>query len=215
MICHVCHRNDTHRYSCGDCTATTRRRLRELELYAEWLATPTMLAPTRGTTGRRSPGYGSRPPARDDALVMLDPRSTGEDIGGMDDEDAPLWSLLGTLHGLAHFVRAHCSDSGPRRVTVSGEVGYLLGRLDWCATQRWAAEVAEDVRQLHAQARSLVGDQPPEPVGTCLEAGCDGDVYPARLRDPDGARHDGARCKRCGCPYTGLDLVRLHRKGAR
>lgn len=53
------------------------------------------------------------------------------------------------------------------------------------------------------------------PVGTCLEAGCDGDVYPAQLRDPDGARYDGARCKRCDRSYTGLDLVRLAAREAR
>lgn len=36
MICLVCLRSDTHRYACDTCTGATRRRLRELELYAEW-----------------------------------------------------------------------------------------------------------------------------------------------------------------------------------
>lgn len=81
MICLVCLKNDTHRYACGDCSETARRRLRELELFAERLAIPAMLEPTRGTTGRRSPGYGSRSPARDDVLVMLDHRSHAERLG--------------------------------------------------------------------------------------------------------------------------------------
>lgn len=212
MICLVCQRSDTHRYSCDTCTETTRRRLRELELYAAWLATPTMLEPTRGTTGRRSPGYGSRPPARDDVLVMLDHRSRTEPTGP-DDEDTPVWSILGTLYAVATFVRGHVGDSVPRRLTLAGELGYLLGRLDWCATQPWVDVIAADVRQLHAQARAVAGDRPPERLGTCTEQGCSGAVYPARLRDPDGTRVDGARCKRCGQPYTGLDLVGLAKRG--
>lgn len=58
-----------------------------------------MPAPTRGTTGRRSPGYGSSPPARDEVLVVLDRRSIAEDIVGMDDEERPAAVLLDTLHG--------------------------------------------------------------------------------------------------------------------
>jgi hypothetical protein len=212
MICLVCLRNDAHRYSCDDCTNTTRRRLREIELYAQWLATPAMLEPTRGTTGRRSPGYSSRPPARDDVLVMLDHRSRTEPTGP-DDEDTPAWSILGTLYAVATYVRGHAHDHAPRRLTLASELGYLLGRLDWCATQPWADVVLADVRQLHAQARAAAGDRPPNSLGTCTEPDCGGAVYPARLRDPDGSRYDGARCKRCGHPYTGLDLVRLRTEG--
>jgi hypothetical protein len=72
------------------------------------------------------------------------------------------------------------------------------------------ADVAEDVRKLHSQARAVAGDQPPKPLGACIAPGCGGVVFPARLRDPDGSNHGGARCKRCELPYTGLDLVRLN-----
>lgn len=96
-----------------------------------------------------------------------------------------------------------------RQVTISGELGYLLGRLDWCATQQWVADLAEDVSQLHAQARAMAGDQPPAPIGRYRAEGCHGVVFPANLRDPGGSRSDGARCKHCGQPYTGLHLVSL------
>lgn len=179
MICPICVKNDTHRYACGDCIATTHRRLREL--YAKWLATPTMLDPTRGTTGRRSPGYGSRPPARDDVLVMLDHRTHAEQLSP-DDEDTALWSLLGTLHGLAQFVPGHAGQLSPRHVTMSGEVGYLLGRLAWCATQQWVADIAENVLHLHNQARAIVNDDPPAHSALVERKGARGGVPRASTR---------------------------------
>lgn len=202
MICTICRDADTHLHACPACVADIRRRLREIELYAAWLSLPAMLEPRRGATGRRSPGYGSRPPAREDVLVMLDHRSRMAPAGE-EDEPASPWSLLGTLHGLGLYVRSQLLHSGPRTVTVTGEIGYLIAHYDTAAGHPWVAEVAEDIRQLHAQARALAGDLPPRRLGTCLTEGCGGDVYPSPL-------HRGAAsCKRCERPYTGLDLVRL------
>lgn len=205
--CLVCQQRDAGRlYACDQCVDLIRHRLRELETYALVLAVT--LTPLRTGTSRRAPGYGSRSPARDDAIVMLDPRSRagGE---GTDDEDNPPRSILGGLAAIAAFVREEqqlVQPSGPP--ILSREVGYLLGQIVWCAGRQWVNEIADDIRELHLQARRLAGDTPPGPLGVCIAVGCGGDVFPCTLRSREG-REDGARCRACGREYSGLDLVRL------
>jgi hypothetical protein len=205
--CLVCGQRDAGRlYACDDCIDLIRRRLRELETYALVLAVT--LTPLRTGTSRRAPGYGSRSPARDDAIVMLDlrSRSGGE---GPDDEDEPPRSILGGLAQIADWIREEQDVSRPSGPPIlSREVGYLLGQISWCAGRQWVDELADDVHQLHVQARRLAGDAPPGPLGACIAVGCGGDVYAASLRTRDG-REDGARCRACGREYSGLDLVRL------
>lgn len=219
MNCLVC-KQDSHRHACNQCITQTRRWLRELELYTTWLHMPAMLAPHRGTTGRRQPGYGSRPPARIEALVVLDRRSHTNPIPlnttlglGLDNEDNPLWPILGTLHGLATFIRQTADHSKPRQVTVAGELGYLLAHIDWCANQPWIDDVIADIHDLHTQARGLAYDRP-EALATCLgdlirKVECDGKVFWVQARDKAGQPMDKARCVACGRIYTGFDLVRL------
>lgn len=206
-VCLCCEQNDAGRlYACDPCIDTIRRRLRELEQYVLILSITTM--PLRTETSRRAPGYGSRSPARDDVIVALDHRSRagGE---GPDDEDQPTRSLVGGIAALAAFVRDEQQLPPPRGgPLLSRDVGYLLGHIVWCAGRDWIDELADDVHQLHAQARRLAGDAPPGPLGACIAVGCDGFVYAASIRTRDG-REDGARCRHCGREYSGLDLVRL------
>lgn len=213
MKCAICRHNETHRHACDPCLTDTRRRLRELELYAWWLTLPAMLEPTRGTTGRRTPGYGSRPPLRLDALAMTDPRSSTEpppfDVArgiGLDEDQDSTWPIVGTLHTLANHLREHCGDRPTQasEATLYGEIGYILGHLDAVADDPGIVEFVGYVRRLHAQARAAAGDLPEgRRLATCCSTeDCGGDVYPAQ--------HNGsARCKRCGRTYTGLDLARL------
>jgi hypothetical protein len=205
----------SHRHACDTCLATIRRRLREIELYHSWLHSPDLIAPTRGTTGRRSAGYGSRPPLRLDVLVLTDRRSRLEppyvdvDRGiGVDVDDQAL-PILDTIHTLASHVRAAQGHPAPAMRRVYIEVGYLLGQLDWCASQPGIATFADHVRQLHAQARAVAHDAPPHPLGTCLAVGCGGQVY------PPPPRRDTTSCSRCHRSYTGLDLVRLRTQETR
>lgn len=173
MNCLVC-KQDSHRHACDPCITQTRRWLRELELYTTWLHMPMMLTPARGETGRRHPGYKSRSPARDEVIIMLDRRSRttptpiDEDRGvGLDDDENPVWSILGSLHGIATFVRQTADQSSPRRVMLAGEIGYLLAHLDWAANHPWVDGIIADIRNLHAQARNRVHDTPPRPIGNC------------------------------------------------
>lgn len=211
MKCLIC-KQDSHRAACDQCVQTIRRHLRWIELYNQWLHTTTMLEPVRGTTGRRQPGYQSRPPARLEALVMLDRRSRtdptelDEDRGiGLDDDTDPAWSILGTLAGLAQRVAEHAGHTRSiTGATVAREIGYLLGQLEWTAGQPWITDLAADIHQLHNQARNLCHDRP-ESCGTCLAVDCTGQVFWMLTRD----RSNKARCVACGKTYTGLDLVRL------
>lgn len=209
MKCMICHNDDAHRHACDSCVTDIRRRLREIELFAAWLATPTMLAPIRGGAGRRSPGFGSRPPVRLTALVMTDPRSrtepppVDEDRGIGVDEDNGAWPILGTLHILAGHIRQAREHPAPARVSLASVIGYLLSQVDWAAGDPGVAEFAGQIRRLHTQARTVAHDTPPRPLGTCLSVGCDGRVF------PPPPRSDTAHCSRCDRSYTGLGLVRL------
>lgn len=207
MNCLVCQQNDAgHLYACEQCINTVRRQLRDLEQYVVILTVTTM--PLRTGTSRRAPGYSSRSPARDDVIVMLDPRSrAGGD--GPDDTDDPPRSIPGAIAALADFVRGEQQLPPPRSgPLLSRDVGYLLSQINWCASQQWIDDLADDIHQLHVQARRLAGDAPPGPLGACIAVGCEGSVFPASLRTREG-REDGARCRNCGREYSGLDLVRL------
>lgn len=205
MKCLLCNA-DAHRHACDPCIKRIRQWLRWTELYTTWLHMPHMLTPTRGQTGRRQPGYASRPPARLEALVMLDKRST-QGTGEDDDEHDAYWSILGTLHGLAAYLRQIADHSPPRQITLAGETGYLLAHIDWAANHPWIDNLAADIHNLHDQTRNQCKDRP-ESCGTCLQISCEGQVFWMLTRD----RSEKARCVLCGHSYTGMDLVRLGAK---
>lgn len=195
--CLICDHNDAgHRYACDNDLLKLQHHLRDLDTY--WDLLPLLAAPTRGATGRGSPGYASRSPARDDVLVMLDIRSSG-DVYGPDDLDDPLVSLP---TGVAHIVTwvRQLDPSPPRWAGI----GYLLSRVPHVAMTTHIALFASQVRILHGRARALAHDQPPRPLGTCTAAECDGAVFQT-WRD-EGV---GARCRACSKIYTGLDLLDL------
>lgn len=200
-LCLVCdHQHLGHRYACDDCVIRLQRKLREIDIYWDILACEAMHEPSRGTTGRMSPGYSSRSPARDDVLVALDIRSSGM-VFGADDVDQPTVSITAGVDHLAAWVRDHTDQP------CSGLYG-LLTAVPYAAQCRDVHEFAGWITRLHNQLRVLAHDQPPRPLGRCLkvdrDGDCGGDVYPTWRGE-----EDGARCSRCGRVYTGLDLVRL------
>ncbi|WP_394621266.1 hypothetical protein JNUCC0626_19875 [Lentzea sp. JNUCC 0626] len=208
-----CFHEAYHRYACEYCTERMQRHLREVETYAVIIrATKT---PGRGQPAvRRAPGFGSSIPGRADALVADDyrSRSTGD---GPDDVERDVRSLLGTLHGITSWLRQERDEPPPRgTLDLSREIGWLLPRVEWCATQQWVDELAGDISELHHQARRLAGDSPPKAVGPCLTASCTGRVYPALILDHRTAlrqRVEGGRCSRCPRIYDWLDLINVRR----
>lgn len=212
-LCQVqgCDRDARHRYACDTCVDRTRRHLREIEHYTTIIRHTKQ--PGRGNAGtRRAPGYSSRSPADDTKITADDyrSRSTGE---GIDDRD-DVMSIVGTVHGIALGLREELEMTPSRDTDFAQEIGWLLGKIDWCATQPWAGDIADNIAELHAQTRRLAGDGPPSAVGPCLRPGCGGTVYPALIDDPHDPRHgrvDGGRCQTCRRTYNWPDLAQLHR----
>lgn len=205
-----CARDAWHRFACDRCTERIRNHLREIERYAAIIA-HTKTRGRGGDGGRRAPGFGSRSPA-DDSKIAADDYRTRTTGDGPDDVDGDVLSMVGTIHGINQAIREELdlTPRAPRDLTT--EIGWLLGQVDWCATQPWIGDVADNIRELHAQTRRLSRDSPPGPVGTCLAADCNGTVYPALVdnpADPHGPRIDGGRCSVCREPYDWIRLIDL------
>lgn len=215
-LCQVrgCAHDARHRYACDACVNRVRRHLREIETYTTIVRHTKQ--PGRGNDGtRRAPGFGSRSPANDTKLAADDTRSlsTGD---GVDDRD-DVMSIVGTIHGITLALCEELGEPCPERPDLTREIGWLLGLVDWCATQSWVGDVADNIAELHAQTRRLAGDGPPGPVGPCLRHGCDGTVYPALIDDPQHPRTgriDGGRCGTCGHCYDWADLIAVKRHTA-
>lgn len=191
------------RYACTQCVTALRHTLRGIEVYAHLLTIMTL--PMQGRGERRSPGFGSRSPARDDVIVALDYRSrTAGD--GPDDEDQPTRSILGSLHQLARWIREEQDVNAPLNITVATEIGYLIGAMDFCAHQTWIDDVAGDLRELHAQCRRLAGDQPPKPIGRCPSLLDDGECR-TPLYTP--VRGEDIYCAGCGRIWPKAEWLRL------
>lgn len=190
-------------YCCGQCAETMRRWLREIEDYSA----ATTAAPGRGGDGgRRSPGYGSRPPARLDVMAARDPRTVPHPVGS-DDIDGDVRSTLSTLDSLARWIAEEAGDLRPTHApTIASEARYLRSRIDWCRGQQWIDELAADIAELHRQCRRLAGDPPPTPVAQCQ---CGGPLWPC-----GDTATVGVRCGDCGAAYAGLDLLRIAQEAA-
>lgn len=209
--CVLCdHGNARVGLCCPDCVNALDRIVREIGDY--WTDLKDMTEPPRGNTGRMQPGYGSRSPAADDVLVALDPRSRPGDVDEDGEailrrpDDTKDWirSIPGALDGIADWVFTERADWHPPLVLphLADPVGYIRRQLRWCAQQPWIGDVADDLTEVHGQARSLAHDHPQGPLAACLVVGCEGKVF-------EGGPGRAAQCERCKRPYMGLDLLRL------
>ncbi|MGW4488387.1 hypothetical protein ACWEOE_31650 [Amycolatopsis sp. NPDC004368] len=205
-MCRVCIENGTvgsALFCCATCLNHLLRVLRELGAYwNDYL--PLLTQHPRGNTGRMQPGYGSSSPGRDAVFAALDPRSMASDVDEdgeahtrrPDDTADYIRSIPGSIQGVVDWIAAE------RGETPGAGLDYIRANLYWCGQHPWIDELADDLKELHAQARRLANDQPDDPLAQCLVVGCDGLVY-------EGGPGQPARCNACKRPYTGLDLVRL------
>jgi hypothetical protein len=187
-----------------------RAKLRTIETYMG-LVSP--MPKTGGLGVRRAPGFGSRPPADLNAIVMTDPRSAAGGQG-LDDDPDPMLSVpavLGAWTGLLHDV---CPN------TVEEALTALLVRVDWIARQDWVADFAEEITKLYGQLRSVVRDEPWPTVGPCIRSGCVGTVrrVDAPHADPDlaaeGRTEQRVRCGLCRHDYlSAFEWLEISRKG--
>lgn len=197
MKCVACTRRESGiRFGCPDCVNRLTRQLREVGAY--WSLLGYMSAPVRDSGGRGAPGYGSRTPARDEVLVALDPRSFP------DLEESWTRSIPVAIAGLSEALadeRGHTGQPG-----ASG-LGYVIDSVQWAAEQHWFDEFADDIGELHREARALAHDRP-DSLGACLEVLCGAPVF-WRAAWRGEKRVSVARCVGCSREYDGLDLVRL------
>lgn len=201
------------RYACLRCTEGIRKHLRQIEGYAGLLELmPTLLAlPGRADTGRRSPGYASTPPPG--LLDSLDALNPGANCSAEDP------SLLWRLDSVCRLVLEERQDAGESEphesyaTTLCGAITYLLWTAEWTAHQPWVDDHASGIATIHAQARGMAHDQPPDKIAGCLRVDCSGEVHWTRdqwVSDGNGTRKlDCGRCRTCGELYYGTRLVRL------
>lgn len=165
-------RSDPGYTSCSDCLDRLREHLAEVG--ARWA----VLDPRPGAFGehgsRGAPGFGSRAPAVDTVLVMMDWRSSrearvwcGADGKIHAESERPPLSVPAELFTLAHFVADARRMSGPDPLDVPTIVRWLDTQLDWVTRQEGVAAFARVIRELRAQLRPLTGEPSPKRVGEC------------------------------------------------
>jgi hypothetical protein len=165
------------------------------------------LDPTPGAGfdgGRGAPGFGSRSPASDHIIAMLDRRSSPVAhtwVGGdgklhRELERPPLsvWSVLDTA---AWGIAEERGITGPDPAADVGDlVRWIDAQLDWVTRRELVVELDGDLRGLLAQLRPATGDQRVR-IGTCPN-------LPEHAEQECGAplfaplRGDTIRCGACG-----------------
>lgn len=185
-----------------------------------------LLDPQPGRTSDRegcAPGFRSSPPGRVDVMALRDPRSVA-------DGDVDLWSVLGTLVGVALRLDLRDIHGQPLPIprSVEGCSGWLHLRLDALCAAGWVDDAWHDLRAVHRQLRAVAGDPAPRPVGRCWkrvdddgqldDAGkweCGGLLYlppqPLKGMDEPVVLPADLRCGVCGGHYDRGEIVRVGR----
>ncbi|WET76878.1 hypothetical protein P3102_22505 [Amycolatopsis sp. QT-25] len=134
--------------TCDPCADELRADIQELaRLYPELIRAA--VPGGASTSGRVSPGYGSRSPARDSVLVLTDRRTRAED-------DGDAHSVLEILSSWADNIREDTGmgvpDPAARR---QGQL--LVGWLDFTADQPWAGKLDTPLGQLRDEIAEQLG----------------------------------------------------------
>lgn len=185
---------------CFACVNSTLALLAEIELMAPMLDT-TPHRSTDSDAGPRRPFYGPRIPIDLDVMATLDMRSVpGEDN---------VRSMLGTLNGIANAIREQRGEPRPPAVILCRELGYLRGRMSWCATRDDFADVVADIRDLHRHVRIVARGDRPQSVGRC--PAIIGRVRRCATRLEVFAYDDEIRCPnpKCGAHWDRVDYLEL------
>jgi hypothetical protein len=150
-------------HACDWCCSQLTLWLTEIETNFARL-NPQPLASLPG--GSFGSAFGSKSPAQDHVIAMMDPRSSpAKRTGNEDDrENAPL-SVPGVVGEWARFVwrQPGCEDPWPG--TVGAGLEYLRAKVGWFAWQDCVAEFASEVRELHLQL--VAHAEPKRKIGEC------------------------------------------------
>lgn len=180
--------------TCTRCSTRLLRHLREVEACLDALDA----VPATGTGGRRAPGFGSRSPARDDVILVLDPRSRI-------DRHQPTPAAMAALTSWCQLVSEERQLRGAQSTSPADLCGYLRRHHGWITAQPWIAEYATELRGLRDQVRALAGLAPEPPKGRCWHVFSDGECGGPLWWTDD---RESLRCGDCQRIYTGLDLIR-------
>lgn len=150
-------------------------RLRELlsDIVKRWRQLDAM-PQGAGIGNRGSPGFGSRSPASDHIIVMLDVRSSADahvwvaaDGRVHRESEHPPLSVFSVLDTIVWDIAEQREVAGPKPGVGVPDLGRWIDRhLDWLTRQRHVGEVAEVLRRLLAQLKPVTGD-PRTKVGVC------------------------------------------------
>ncbi|WP_018385290.1 hypothetical protein [Wenjunlia vitaminophila] len=194
--CTLCHRPGAGIYHPG-CRARLEEHLRVLPRLYRVLEVA--LVPTRGSSG--GPVTGSRTAPLPCRLDTLDLRARGGIEGVLTTWERDVRELLGWDPPPA---------CGSVEETVVSSAWFLLNQIPWIAEQHPAAyELADEIHQLVAHCRAVLGEEPAERRITlaCATPDCTG-VLRITLSTP------GQQCGRCGTSY-GWEALRALRPATR
>lgn len=157
---------------------------------------------------RGAPGFGSRSPARDHVISMLDRRSSesayvwvAADGRVHQESEHPTLSVFGVFDTIAwEIADARGIDGPPDGSGVDALSRWVDRHLDWLTRQTMVVEVAERLRRLRGQLMPVTGD-PRIKVGSCpntIDEGehtrtCGGQLFATANMSPD----DVIRCVSC------------------
>ncbi|MGV9755407.1 hypothetical protein ACWDUC_06165 [Streptomyces tricolor] len=195
--CELCGEETAGRYLCERHTVRLARQLADLPvLYAE---VGECLVPRRSGWGdivATKGAAGPRSPLNEDVLDTVNRGRAAEIVR--------LWrvdvqSVRWPQHG------------APAPAPLAADCRWLAMELEWIAAHYpGAGDLAREVRELEAQAQSVVGDPAPRPqrLGTCVAITAEGVVCGAVIsRLPGQTRIE---CRWCGYVYeTAADWMRL------
>lgn len=186
-----------------DCHARLHDQLVEIaERFALLSAAPGVGA----VSGRRAPGFHSRPPLNLHIAALRDPRTAPAELG--EPHSAPnlliSWaSWVRAARRQAPATYAELTDQG----IVVAEAGYLTGSIDWLTRQPWITTLADQARVVLSQLRSATGDPNPRPIGFCTDDPLDRPTcgHPLFAPDSGGIVH----CAGCGTSYDAMAQIEL------
>ncbi len=186
--------------TCWACHDTLGQTITEVgRRYLLLDATPS----TGGDGGRRSPGFGSRPPVNLHVAALRDPRTLPVELG--DPHNA-----LSLLRSWANAIRsARGPVLHPCESFVPGDTKFG----SWITRQPAVTLMAEEFRAVQSQLRSATGEPNPKPVGYCIkptltatgefEDWCNGPLFPPRDGESD------ITCPQCEAVYEPLEQIKV------
>jgi hypothetical protein len=179
---------------CDRCRNEVLRWLGSIEADFVRLNTAPVSAPF-GSGG--SGAFGSKSPANDHVIAMLDWRSAANAVNQDDREGAPL-SVPAVVGEWSEYVWRDPSCEDGRPGTVGEGLAYLRRKTDWLMQQDCASDYARDVRDLYVQLRGHA--EPKRKIGECPGEYAPGLTCEAPLRA--APEDDVIPCYSCGARWV-------------